>query len=829
MTRRLLLLALLLGAPCALAAQSVRGTLRSGGSGEPVPGASVQLRDASGRTVASASTDGGGGFLLRAPSAGSYTVFAERMGFARAVSPLLRLADGETVEHRLTAAPQGSSLEGIVVRGGERARCRTMPPAGEPVHTVWVEARRALEGTESAAREKAYRYTARVFERDFDPRTSTVQQEQASTRAGMSGNPFTTVPLERLAAKGYMEEDGDSLLFHAPDARALLSDDFLEQHCFRLQAAPAGQEGMIGLAFEPVRARRLPDIEGVLWLDRASSELRRMEFRYTGLDSRRAAEHAGGELEFRKLPAGDWIVSRWRIRMPLMGVQQVSVAQPMPGSEIRPVTQYTLLGVREKGGELTQVARRDGSAVLASAGARLAGTVYDSTRRAGLAGARVWLSGTEYAAQTDSAGRYELGDLPEGRYAVSFGGARLDSLGYSPPPAPVTLSRGATTRHDMAVPPPVRLLAAACAAAGPSGADGAAGTGVLVGVVRRDGTAEPLAGTRVTLSAGGRELEARTDARGVYRFCGAPAGAPVAVRVEAPGAAVRTTLELGGEPVLQDFTVGARAAAVARPARAESGRALVSGRVVSGPEGRPVAGATVAVGGGGRATTDAAGRFTLRGVVSGTQAVSVSHPAHGTREAEVVVEGNAAELDLRLGEGTRLAALVTTPYTLEALRVEGRAERGSLDAVGFYERQRTGRGIFLTDQDFRRGAPLSSVMRTVPGVRVIRYQPPGRRGTAPPMETRLVPSRGTTSIRLSANPDDRQSDQCFIPVFLDGARIMSDSPEQGNDIDRQIRTGDIVAIEVYRNGSEIPPQYMGSNQGCGVVLLWSQAEKTPVR
>lgn len=826
--RFLLLLALLLGIPAALSAQAVRGTLRSGGSGAPVPGAQVQLRDASGRVVASGVTDAAGGFLLRAPAAGGYTVSAERIGFARAVSPLLRLAVGETLEHRLEATPQGSSLEGIVVRGGERARCRTMPPAGQPVHTVWQAARGALQGTESAAREGLYRYTARVFERDIDPRSATVRAEQSGTRAGMSGTPFTTVPLERLAAKGYMEEDGDSLLFHAPDAAALLSDAFLEQHCFRLQAPPTGDEGTIGLAFEPVRARRLPDIEGVLWLDRASSELRRMEYRYTGLDSRRAAENAGGELEFRRLPSGDWIVSRWRIRMPLMGVQQISVAQPMPGSEIRPVQQWTLLGVREKGGELTQVARRDGSPVLAAAGARLAGMVYDSTRRAGLVGARVWLSGTEYAAQTDSAGRYELADLPEGRYTVSFGGARLDSLGYAPAPVSVTLARGATTQRDLAVPPPVRMLAAACSAMGATGADStAAGSGILVGVVRQGGTDAPLAGARVTLAGGGRAMEVKTDARGTYRFCGAPAG-PVAVRVEAAGALVRTTLQLEGGPVLQDFTVAPRVAAAApRPGQAAGARAVVTGRVLNGAEGAPLAGATVVLGGGGTATTDAQGRFTVRGVVAGSQDVTVAHPAHGTRTVKAVVEGGMADLELRLGEGMRLAVLVTTPYTLDPLRVEASRERRSLDAVGFYDRQRTANGVFLTEKDFQRGVPLSSVMRTIQGIRVIRYQPPGRMGTAPPVETRLVSGRTTTSLRVSDNPDEHHSDQCFVQVFLDGVRIMSDSPEQGNDIDRQIRTADIVAIEVYRTGIEAPPQYMGYNQGCGVVLLWTQAEQTP--
>jgi hypothetical protein len=824
MTRRLVvLLALLLGVPAALGAQSVRGTLRSGGSGEPVPGAHVQLRDEAGKVVAAANTDAAGGFLLRAPAAGSYTLSAERIGFARAVSPLLRLADGQTLEHALQASPQGGSLEGIVVRGGGRARCRTMPPAGEPVHMVWTAARRALEGTDSAARKGLYRYTARIYERDVDPRTSTVQQEQAVTRGGMTGTPFVSVPLERLAASGYVEEDGDSLLFHAPDARALLSDAFLEQHCFRLQEAPAGQEGMIGLAFEPVRERRLPDVEGVLWLDRSSSELRRLEYRYTGLDSRRAAEHAGGELEFRKLPAGDWIVSRWRIRMPMMGVQRVAAAQPLPGGEAQTIEQWTLLGVREKGGELMQVARRDGSAVLASAGARLAGMVYDSTRRAGLAGARVWLSGTEHAAQTDSAGRYELGDLPEGRYTVSFRSARLDSLGYTPEPVGVTLSRGAATRQDLAVPPPARVLAAACTAAGAPAA--AAGTGILVGVVRRDGTAEPLAGARVILTAGGREIQARTDARGVYRFCGAPAGAPVAVRVEAPGAVIRTSLRLEGGPVLQDFAVGAQGAVAARPAA--GGRPQVSGRVVSGPEALPLAGATVQLGGGAKATTDAAGRFTLRvAAATGSQVVTVSHPAHGTRTVDVEVEGGA-ELDLRLGEGMRLAALVTTPYVLDALRVEGRAERRSLASAGFYERQRTGNGFFLTEKDFQRGVPLSSVMRMVPGVRVIRFSPPppARCPTcgSPPAEARLVPSRSTG---MSMNPGSRGTEQCMMPVILDGALYVRSSVEQGNDIDK-ISTNGVVAIEIYRNATEIPAQYVSFNQGCGVVLMWTQAEPDP--
>jgi hypothetical protein len=306
----------------------------------------------------------------------------------------------------------------------------------------------------------------------------------------------------------------------------------------------------------------------------------------------------------------------------------------------------------------------------------------------------------------------------------------------------------------------------------------------------------------------------------------------VAVRVEAPGAVIRTSLRLEGEPVLQDFAIGAQGAVAARPAAAAGGRAQLSGRVVGGPEGAPVAGAAVAVGGGARATTDAAGRFTLRGVAAGSHGVTVSHPAHGTRTAEVEVEAGA-ELDLRLGEGTRLAALVTTPYALDPLRVEARAERGSLDAVGFYDRQRSGSGVFLTETDFRRGAPLSSVMRRVAGIQVLRYAPPKPPGcplcAAPPVETRLTTGRSTMSVRISGNADDPSAERCFMAVFVDGVRTTGDSPMSGNDLDRLVSTNNVVAIEVYRNGAEVPARYAGANSGCGVVLMWTQAEATPGR
>jgi hypothetical protein len=110
-----------------------------------------------------------------------------------------------------------------------------------------------------------------------------------------------------------VREDGDSLSFYGPDARALLSDEFLDTHCLYVDwDRSEGQ--MVALAFQPVRRRRAVDIRGTLLLDRRTGELREVDYQYTaqGMDEERSP--AGGTVEFRKLASGAWVVSHWRIR-----------------------------------------------------------------------------------------------------------------------------------------------------------------------------------------------------------------------------------------------------------------------------------------------------------------------------------------------------------------------------------------------------------------------------------------------------------------------------------------------------------------------------------
>jgi len=68
-----------------------------------------------------------------------------------------------------------------------------------------------------------------------------------------------------------------SRIYDGIDARVFLSDPFLDTHCFRIRPS-RDADGTVGLAFEPVESREVSDVEGVLWLDEQTAELRVLEF-----------------------------------------------------------------------------------------------------------------------------------------------------------------------------------------------------------------------------------------------------------------------------------------------------------------------------------------------------------------------------------------------------------------------------------------------------------------------------------------------------------------------------------------------------------------------
>jgi hypothetical protein len=143
------LLALLALFPAAAAAQSVRGSVVERGSGTPVPGALVALVGEDGAVRAEVLTDAEGRFLVRAASAGRYTLRADRVGYRSATSAALELAAGATVEHTLQAAGERVVLPGVTAAATRR--CATRQDPGAEVVGLWTEARKVLRSTAYAA------------------------------------------------------------------------------------------------------------------------------------------------------------------------------------------------------------------------------------------------------------------------------------------------------------------------------------------------------------------------------------------------------------------------------------------------------------------------------------------------------------------------------------------------------------------------------------------------------------------------------------------------------------------------------------------------------
>jgi hypothetical protein len=122
---------------------------------------------------------------------------------------------------------------------------------------------------------------------------------------------------DSLFQLGFVRQNrGDSATtYYAPDARHLADDRFAPGYCFRALPAIDSLPGVMGIGFEPVSRRRVTDVEGTIWLDSASLELRRIEFQYRQLPADHNIDGPGGYVDFVRLSTGHWIVSEWMIRM----------------------------------------------------------------------------------------------------------------------------------------------------------------------------------------------------------------------------------------------------------------------------------------------------------------------------------------------------------------------------------------------------------------------------------------------------------------------------------------------------------------------------------
>ncbi len=319
MSRTTLLVSALLalGIPSA-SAQTVRGTVVDSLTGAPVRDALVILIGDDGAPRARALSLDAGAYAVAAPGPGRYSIRTKRIGYRAVESPPFDIAEGEVRLHDVLAPIIRVQLPSVTIHA--QRHCVVRPGDGMPAFHLWEEVRTALDQTSLAERGDLFQTTARRWARELDTLARFVRSDSSWMLSGMAQSPFVAVPAEHLDRVGFIEQKAaNTWFFYAPDAEVLLSEVFLRRHCFRVEQ---GQDGLIGLAFEPAKKRKVPDVKGVLWLDSATAALRYLEFSYTKLPWGVPASRVGGRVDFEQLASGLWIVRRWYVRAPRMGVER---------------------------------------------------------------------------------------------------------------------------------------------------------------------------------------------------------------------------------------------------------------------------------------------------------------------------------------------------------------------------------------------------------------------------------------------------------------------------------------------------------------------------
>src|SRR5690606_33468930 len=180
-----------------------------------------------------------------APAAGRYLVEAKRIGVRRKRGALFTLGVGETHRENVVLDPVVSRLAGTRIEG--QSKCVARPRDNERTAALWEDARAALTATMLTSRTSISGLVTR-FTRDRDPDDGRILVSDHESSRGNIVRPFVSIPVERLSSEGYaVRRDDGSTDFYAPDAGALLSEEFLRDHCFRVVAGGETRMRMVGL------------------------------------------------------------------------------------------------------------------------------------------------------------------------------------------------------------------------------------------------------------------------------------------------------------------------------------------------------------------------------------------------------------------------------------------------------------------------------------------------------------------------------------------------------------------------------------------------------
>ncbi len=183
-----------------------------------------------------------------------------------------------------------------------------------------------------------------------------------------------------------------------------------------------------------------------------------------------------------------------------------------------------------------------------------------------------------------------------------------------------------------------------------------------------------------------------------------------------------------------------------------------------------------------RRGTNRDGRFFYSKLPPGTYVLTIDRFGYRSMHDTVTIPAGS---ELRMH-----AELSPFPVELDPVVVVVKSRSHPFTVIpGLEQRERRGLGTIIDRDAIEQQKPfyVSDLLRTVPGVRLLRDQDLGY------------------SVRLRGG--------CLPAVWIDGNRT------EATDVDLLLRPADIQTVEVYR-GAELPPRF--GNNPCGAVVFWTR-------
>lgn len=795
-------------APSLAGAQVVRGVVTDS-TNRPISGVVVLLLDASSQSRARALSDERGEFRISAPGAGTYSLRTQRIGFRPTTTPKIELRVGGEVSQRVVVTGLPITLD--TIRVADRNACRSFTDSGAATFAVWEQIRAALTATELTTGFRNISATTVAYERVLDPKGNKVLQQKATVSTGYVNRPWLSLSPDSLRRIGYVVTQRDnSVVYYAPGIDALLSPSFANDHCFRVTRDSKRAE-LIGLAFEPTPDRkRTAEIAGTLWVDRASSQLRRLEFQFVNVPVEQG-EMAGGNLDFVRMRNGTWAIIQWNIRMPAF----TSVVRPGHGAERQ------LAEIQVAGGQLA-LARRGTDTLWAQPTLVLSGMIRDSVSGDGIAGGRITLVGTDLTARTDDRGRFSLSGLLPGVYEAEIRTPSLDSLAASHRASFEFVDPN--VHPDWRIPNAQQLMATVCGSVPRD-----ASRGIIVGRARIRGDTAAFRNLSIVAewqpvgtpdsAAVVRQAKVQGGADGLFRLCGVPTNTAVKLRAIADGAetsdATSVTLQGGTRLVRTELTLERLEALASRGS-------VFTGVVVADSTHAPIPLAEVALPDLSKTeTTNSRGEFRITGIPAGEHRVSVRRIGYGAAETRLAFNGTETiERRVVLGRAITLETVKVTATASDKLR------------QSFDDNKRVGLGHFMTRDEIAKydGMELATVLQQLPTTAIAysnahnwvtsrRRQPP----LCPPgrFQKQCLESHGfyvpDTVEMMMGLPIE-----CWAHVYVDGV-LQNGTKEPVEPFDlKRIPPERIDKIEFYAGPAETPSQYSRTGSQCGVLVIWTR-------